>query len=457
FTAASAVRRNLQAAGFVVNKRKGFGRKREMLVASYPESAIHNRSLLPWYDLPVAGGISVSSGQRSALVIGGGIVGCQSARALAERGWTVRLLERHSGLAQEASGNKAGVLTPKMTAQPDWGERFYRQAFLYATRQLHRLKREYKDLQWEPCGTLQLNHSEREAKRWAVLCERNLSEGFIRLLSADEAGQVAGLPLPFGGSYFPEGGWVNPWSLCGVLVRHDNIEVLFDVSVLTVKQSGRKWLVCSEHQHFSPVDVVIIANGKDMPRFTEQVALPFVPVRGQASCAAETEMTASLSVVLGHEGYITPAINGQHLFGATFERGNEDVVLSGQSDGENWRQLHQYLPQLAGQLKPVEGSHAAIRMATPDRYPYIGPLTDSECCLRDYADLRHGKLGQDYPAADYLPGLYVAGGFGSRGLTTSALLLAALINGEPLPVEKSLYYKLHPSRFLIRHIRKHRG
>ncbi|CAA6809690.1 MAG: tRNA 5-methylaminomethyl-2-thiouridine biosynthesis bifunctional protein MnmC [uncultured Thiotrichaceae bacterium] len=461
FTAASAVRRNLQAAGFVVSKRKGFGRKREMLIANYPEPAVHTDPLSPWYSLPVAYNLNTGTmdDKRTALIIGGGIAGCQSARALAERGWKVRLLERHAELAQEASGNKAGVLTPKMTARLDWGERFYRQAFLYANRQLQRLKQAHNDLQWDACGALQLNHSEREAKRWAALCDRNLPADFIRLLNAEEAGQVAGLPLDFGGSYFPDGGWVNPQSLCEVLVRHENIEVLSDTSVLTLKKAGEQWLVCGEYEDLAPADAVIIANGKDIRRFTEAVALPFVPVRGQTSYAASTDITRSLKVTLGHEGYMTPAINEQHIFGATFERENESVILSGQSDEQNWQQLHEHLPQLASQLRSVGSSHAALRMTTPDRYPYVGPLADNERYFDNYADLRYGRVNQVYPPATYVEGLYVAGGFGSRGLTTSALataLLAALINGEPLPVEKSLYCKLHPSRFLIRHIRKNR-
>ncbi len=47
FTAASAVRRHLQAAGFTVSKRKGFGRKREMLTAVYAAAK-------PLVALPVA-------------------------------------------------------------------------------------------------------------------------------------------------------------------------------------------------------------------------------------------------------------------------------------------------------------------------------------------------------------------------------------------------------------------
>ncbi|CAG0900209.1 unnamed protein product [Cyprideis torosa] len=458
FTAAGAVRRGLQAAGFTVQKRKGFGRKREMLTAVYNSSqAAPLQMLQPWYSLPKT--VAAKSVQRCVMVIGGGIAGCQTAAALAERGWNVTLLERHQQLAQEASGNRAGVLIPKMTADPGWGERFYRQAFLYTHRQLWRLQREHEDLQWSACGAIQLNHNERETKRWRALAARNLPDTFIQLPDAEQAGAIAGIELPVGGSYFPLGGWVNPRSFCEVLVRHKNIRVCLDTTALNIQQDGQQWRLQAEDNDFGLADAVVLANGKDAAQFTDQIALPFMPVRGQTSAAVATPVTAALKTTLGHEGYVTPPVNGAHIFGATFERDNENVSLSVQSDQQNFTQLQRYLPEFAAQLESRSSSHAAVRMTTPDRFPYVGAVPDSDFYLARYADLRHGKLRRAYPEAGYIPGLYIVAGFGSRGLTTSGLcaaLLAGLMDGEPLAVEKSLYYKLHPSRFLIRRIRQNR-
>lgn len=47
------------------------------------------------------------------------------------------------------------------------------------------------------------------------------------------------------------------------------------------------------------------------------------------------------------------------------------------------------------------------------------------------------------------------GGHGSRGLAYTPLaaeFLAALLQGEPWPLERSLANALHPARFLIRRI-----
>jgi tRNA 5-methylaminomethyl-2-thiouridine biosynthesis bifunctional protein len=96
-------------------------------------------------------------------------------------------------------------------------------------------------------------------------------------------------------------------------------------------------------------------------------------------------------------------------------------------------------------------------MTTPDRYPMVGAVPDVDYCRQTYAELRHGRVGQVFPAARYQKNLYLLGGLGSRGLTTSGLcaeLLASLLMGEPLPMQATLYQQLHPARFLIRQLRR---
>ncbi|HEY7774749.1 MAG TPA: hypothetical protein VIC26_16305, partial [Marinagarivorans sp.] len=56
------------------------------------------------------------------------------------------------------------------------------------------------------------------------------------------------------------------------------------------------------------------------------------------------------------------------------------------------------------------------------------------------------------PGAHY-PNLFINVGHGSRGLAYTPLageLLASIINGEPLPIDETLYCHLHPARFIIR-------
>ena len=50
-------------------------------------------------------------------------------------------------------------------------------------------------------------------------------------------------------------------------------------------------------------------------------------------------------------------------------------------------------------------------------------------------------------------GLYINAGHGAKGLVNAPLcaeIIASLINGDPLPVSKSLAGALNPNRFLLR-------
>ena len=392
----------------------------------------------PWFALPEPCPVD------HATVIGGGIAGCQIAHALAQRGWQVTLLERHARLATEASGNRAGVLTPKMTAEASWGETFYRQSFLYAIQQIRALEAAGQVIQWAQCGALQLAHEPREASRQQALRERGLPADFIQILDQPAASAIAGIPLPSGASYFPQGGWVNPASLCAALVAHPQIEVrtLTDASCLPA------------------TGITIIANGREADRLAASAFLPFLPVMGQTSRAEASAASALLKTTLGHEGYLTPAIAGQHIFGATFVRNVRNALLESAADATNLQQLTQHLPAFAGTLGKVASSHAAIRMTTPDRYPVVGALPEVDYFRQAYADLRHGRASQDFPPAKYQRGVFVMAGFGSRGLSTSAWcadLLAALIGGEPLPAATTLYANLHPARFLVRQLKRGEG
>ncbi len=435
---------------------------------AHTPSPIHAHTHAPWFARPVQRLLATQA--PTATIIGGGIAGCQIAHALAIRGWPVQLLECHPQLAREASGNRAGVLTPKMTAEPDWGERFYRQAFLFAIRQLQALSAAGHAIDWDACGALQLNHTAREQKRWQALAQRALPEDFIQLVDADTASALAGVTLPTGGSFFPQGGWLYPASLCAALCEHPAITRWHTTEALQLQQVPDGWNVLNgEGKVLTQSGVVVLANGKDIARFEHSHFLPFMPVRGQTSQVRAKRangnsprghgLTETLRITLGHEGYLTPAINGLHIFGASFERNQTESTLTTAADAVNWQQLAHYLPDFAAGLGEVESSHCAIRMTTPDRYPCVGALPDATDFRRRYADLRHGRQHANYPMANYQPGLFVSGGYGSRGLTTSALcseMLAALINQEPLPIEKSLYYKLHPARFLVRSLQQGR-
>lgn len=450
FTAASSVRHHLQAAGFQVVKRKGFGKKREMITATLPTPP-RIKIDQPWFERTHS-----YYAPKTATVIGAGLAGCQIAYSLAQRGWQVSVLERHKYIAQEASGNPAGVVSPKMTAHWSWGEAFYRQAFIFATQQLKRFAAELGE-NWNPCGVLQLNHDERELERWQALQARVLDNEFIQLLTPEQASDIAGILLPTGGSYFPRGGYLKPSALCRLLLNHPNITLHTHTEALELHYHAPVWQITTTQAPINESSIVILTNGQAIPRFLAQQHFPLQAVWGQTSRAFATEHSRQLRCVVGHEGYITPAFQGEHIFGATFEREALTTALKTSADDLNWQQLTTQVPSLAQRLTQYTSGHAAMRISTPDRFPYVGALPDLDFYHEHYHDLQHGRHWHHYPLAQYQTGLYILTGLSARGLTTSALcaeVLAAEINQEPMPLQTTLQHSLHSARFIIRALKR---
>jgi tRNA U34 5-methylaminomethyl-2-thiouridine-forming methyltransferase MnmC len=112
FTVAGAVRRGLQAAGFEIAKRPGFGRKRERLEAWLP------------------GARETTPRPQTLAIIGSGIAGASLARAARAEGLSVTVIDDPDGVA--ASGNPAALVTPALDAGGGPRAALYAQAFARA-------------------------------------------------------------------------------------------------------------------------------------------------------------------------------------------------------------------------------------------------------------------------------------------------------------------------------------
>ena len=404
----------------------------------------------PWFHYP-----KFSWQKKQAVVIGGGIAGCQSAYHLLQTGWHVTLIERHKKLATEATGNIAGAILPKMTALESLGEDFYSQAFHYTLKQLAQIKASQKYIHHDLCGVLQLAHNAREEKRWSALKKRGFDDDFLQCLDREQTQQQSGIHTPYKSTFFPQGGWINPASFCDALIDHPNCHVLLESNALALEKNQQQWQVLDSHNHLlAQAEVIIICGGKDINQLAQTNDLAIMPVLGQTTQATATPSSLKLKTVIGHEGYLTPAINGQHIFGATFERHKNQAMIDPVADKTNQQQLHKYLAKFSDSLGQIESSHAAIRMTTPDRFPYAGALIDTQAYKKDYADIHQGKHWKSYPSARYQQGLFVLAGLGSRGLTTAgycASLLADIINGKQ-PKGK-ITQALHAGRFMVKRLK----
>lgn len=450
FTSTGWVRRLINAAGFKMKRTPGIGHKWEILRGEFlgwPLETAPPAAIKPWFARP-----STPLSERKALVIGGGLAGCATAASLAARGWQVNLLERHDALAQEASGNPQGVLYLKLSAHGTALSQMIVSGFGHTRRLLEHL---HQGVDWDGCGVLQLAFDEKESQRQAQLATA-FAPDLLHVLDRDQAQLRAGIALPHGGLFFPDGGWVHPPALCDWQACRTGISVSVLHDVLDLRKVDDQWQAWDGEHLLASAPVVVLAGAADVQRFVE---LPLKRIRGQITRLPQTAESQALATVVCAEGYVAPPRLGEHTLGASFDFKSDDLTPTAADHVGNLQMLDAISPDLTRRLhipaldpNTLQG-RAAFRCTSPDYLPIVGPLANAEAFAEAYVGLRKdARLVPDMPCP-WLDGLYVNSGHGSRGLITAPLsgeLLATWLEDEPLPLPRDVAEACHPNRFAVR-------
>ncbi|MDQ8037573.1 MAG: bifunctional tRNA (5-methylaminomethyl-2-thiouridine)(34)-methyltransferase MnmD/FAD-dependent 5-carboxymethylaminomethyl-2-thiouridine(34) oxidoreductase MnmC [Pedobacter sp.] len=460
FTAAGDVRRGLAAAGFSVRKAAGFGKKREMLCGEFAGAASEKSGSKPWLVRP-----QTAHEKRHAIVIGAGISGASTAHALAKRGWQVNVLEAGT-IAGAASGNPAAVVSLATAPQDEALDHFPHQASLYALRQLA-TEATSKKL-WHACGVLELP-AENRRKDFAGNSSKELPENLSQIVDAQQASDLCGIDakntaIKDKAIWQSQSGWLDAAGWCRELLAHPGINVQQNCKVHGVRHVQGGWQAVDENgEMIAEAPVLVIANSQAAKYFPQTAHLPLRSVRGQISLLPASSTSQTLKTVVCARGYITPILanggltNGQHCLGASFVPDDESLDIRESEHEENFAQLRDMLPALAGTLSPnTWQGRSSLRCQSPDYLPLLGPVASTEKMAADYIGLKDGKR-LDYPPLATLPGLYVHLAQGSHGFSQAGLaaeILASEICAEPAPVSQKTLDSLHPSRFFIRELRR---
>jgi tRNA 5-methylaminomethyl-2-thiouridine biosynthesis bifunctional protein len=390
--------------------------------------------------------------ERRAIVLGAGVAGSAAAERLCARGWHVTIVDRQPAPAMEASGNRAGIFMPLLSKDDNVPTRLTRAAYLYALRHWERLGGIGRAIEGDTCGVLQLARDAEHAEvQRAIAADRSLPPDFAEWLERPEAEALLGLPAPDGGWLFRGAGWARPGSVCEAMLAAcgGRLERKFGVGDVRIDHDGVQWRVTDAHGDLvARAPNLILANGAGALAIPQAAALPLSALRGQVS-HVPADLVPRLPVVLCREAYLTPASGGVCSAGATYDA-DPNPELSPQSHEENLQKLRGLLsdPHAAAGA-PLEG-RVGFRCIAPDRLPLVGRLPD-------FAAAGATERLRDVPRH---PGLYGLLGYASRGLIWAgfaAELLAAQIEGEPLPLEASLVDALDPARFVLRARRAPRG
>lgn len=425
------VRRGLEAAGFGLERRAGFGGKREMLTGRFANG---NSSL-------------AQDTSRTALVIGAGVAGTSVAERLAARGWQVSIIDEADKPGQGASGNRAGVFRPLPSLDDNRLARITRAGFLYGRRHLDALARAGHPVRWSPTGVLHLGRdAKQEGKQKAVVDALLPPTDYLRFVDKDEASQLAGWPLDAGGWWFPGGGWIQPPSLCAanLAAGANQITPLMGRRLTQLNHHDDGWhAMDAQGSEIARAAVLVLANGVGIRALPQAASLPVRPARGQVSHLPASPGSAP-EVVVCRLGYVSPEVDGVRCAGATFVADDTCTELRESEHQDNLDKLDFILPGYAKPFDPaILAGRVGFRPASPDRLPMVGAVPAV------------AAIERTTPLADIprLPGLYAATGFGARGLVWASLvgeLLASLIDGDPLPLERELVDALDPARYLLK-------
>jgi tRNA 5-methylaminomethyl-2-thiouridine biosynthesis bifunctional protein len=335
FTAASAVRRALTAAGFAVEKRPGYGRKRERLVARWPDGEVEAPRLGP------------------VAIIGAGIAGACIAHHARHLGLEVTVFDAE-GIGAGASGNPGGLMTPRLDAGAADITALFADAACYAFGFYHRLAPEAVTA----TGVDLMASKPKDAGRFATISQQtDYAPGDLTL---DATGQV----LRIGPALTLKPRLILEALLAGLPVRAAHIRRVEG-------QAGDYRLIDAEGIAHGPFATVCLCLGQgvlDWPEIPDAFGLK--AVRGQMEYVAGEGPQRALS----WGGYYAPLKDG-FAFGATHERDDRQTDVRERDCVANLDSLSEVLPDLAGQIAPQAlVSRASIRIMSRDYLPLCGEL-----------------------------------------------------------------------------------
>ena len=447
-TAARSVRRGLQEAGFEMSKSAGFGGKRERLTGHFVGQSVS--SLPQWYQQAQ----QASAGLQVAIV-GAGVAGASLCKSLSDRAIDTRIVD----LGQSsASNNPRANVMPRLSIDNSLTGRFFWSAFLHATQHWRSLPG------WRESGTLVLATDPHDQQRLSKLQQCwQLPESLLRLVDATEAEKLAGLPLGVGGLWFAHSGTIAGAEIRDAWLNSKQIQI---GRVDTLKRVNERWqLRNKEGELLVDSDLLFIANGPGAAAL-----LPHLPLRGfagQVSWLSSNPLSERLRCTLVNGRYLTTAINGRHLVGSTHDRWDlSQPVNPPDANGQkrNRAALDRDFPDLdLASGDPTSNTEnkgwSGLRCTTPDHLPIAGPLVSVKEFVRQFSFLRDSERHYGKPRVADHQGLYGLLALGARGFTSAPLAAELVVSqalGDPWPVERSIALALHPSRFMVRDLKRNR-
>jgi len=391
---------------------------------------------------------------RVAWVVGGGLAGAGVAHALALRGWQVHVTDPALATGQPGpqAGHVAAALTPLISADDNFKARLSR-AGVYRAHQ--RWADFGADVIPYRSGTLELARSKGHARDLLQAVQaQGYPQGWVTLVAPAQSPSLTGVAVARQGAFFAKGMTVSPPNLIRALLGHPAIHC-HGLQIDRLEKGTQGWrLHASQEGSAATVaecDTVILAAAAHTPALlacsgldqrtlksgrveqTMPIVMSMDTLGGQVMHIPRTMLSQVPGAVVGAEGYFLPPVAGLCVVGSTYERELSGGGISRQGQKQIVDKLAPALAQDV--LRPVSEALAGACVEPPVFSGWSGTRAVIRGRLPAFGEVRHA------------PGLWLACGYASHGLTWSALagdVIAAMLEGEPVPLERDLLQAVAP-------------
>lgn len=333
------------------------------------------------------------SEHTNILIIGGGISGLLTARALRLAGKTVRIIDQ-SQLGRESSWAGGGILLPiyPWRQSPAISQLVIPSLTSYPRLNDELLTATGIDPEWTPCGMLiSKNPDVATALTW---CHDN----GVACLTPSPA------MLSSFNSQFDNPLWLpsiaqarNPRLLQSLtaFLRQQEVEIIENAQIEAIEMQNRCIGRIRIDQRSIACDQVVLCAGAWSNLFLQRwlpetaLRLEIKPVRGQMILFDARPDTLS-HMILDGDQYLIPRRDGKILAGSTVEEaGFEKITTRVAGD-----QLHRFASQLLPELKKYSVCQhwAGLRPATPRGVPYIGMHPEVDNLAINAGHFRNGLV-----------------------------------------------------------------
>jgi len=401
FSSAGFVRRNLEKAGFSVEKIKGYNLKKEMSIGQ-KKGKIKSKDIFSKF-----------------VIVGGGIAGASIANALKQRGHNPLVIERNDKLAQGSSGNIAAIQYPRLTTVNTPAGRLSLSCYRFSRNLAKKLGVAIND------KSIILSVPEREGVKQNKLLSQGWPKDLIREINKEDKLEIANSEFNLGGIVHDHGGTIEPIKFVNTLMPND-IEIIFGKEIQGFTRNTEGWTITLSDKNKINAEILILTCSDGLNKIKQTSVFNLQYTQGQVTYLNKNKFKNIPKTNFSFSGYVTPPVEGVITVGATFEKNsNERNYISKEASKININnipnEVFRNLFSSNVNLSQLDG-RVSMRVSTFDRMPMMGQIEDN---------------------------LYILSALGARGMIMAPLLgeeLASIILDLPIGLDVEIIKQCDPIR-----------